>query len=124
MKKVVFVIAALLFSFATVSAKQNPTVDYFNGSWTVLLKGTPNGDVKLVFKFTKVNDSLTGTVIDTTGAEMSVMSKIELGENQVTAYFTAQGYDVNVVLTKKDDDHATGNLLNMFDVDAERVKKQ
>ena len=125
MKKIACMLVTLCISLATITAKaQNPAAAaYFAGSWSVLLKGTPNGDVKMIFKFDKGADTLTGVVQDSTGAELSVMSTVELGENQVTAYFTAQGYDVNVVLTKKDDDHAAGSLLGMFDVDAERKKK-
>jgi hypothetical protein len=36
---------------------------------------------------------------------------------------TSQGYDVSLALTKKDDDHATGSLMGMFDALADRVKK-
>jgi hypothetical protein len=33
------------------------------------------------------------------------------------------GTDVNVVLTKKDEDHITGKALGMFDASGERVKE-
>jgi len=37
-------------------------------------------------------------------------------------YFNAQGYDVNLVMTKKDEDHITGNLIGMFEAEGERLK--
>jgi len=77
----------------------------------------------MVFVIDNASDSLSGVVQDSTGAEVSKISSIEQKENEITVYFNAQGYDVNVVLDKKDDDHATGSLMGMFDVDAERIKE-
>ena len=51
------------------------------------------------------------------------MTNIEQATDKITLYFSTQGYDVNLVLTKKDDDHATGSLMGMFDALADRVKK-
>ncbi|HVX51979.1 MAG TPA: hypothetical protein VHB48_17595 [Chitinophagaceae bacterium] len=123
MKKITVIIAGIFLALSATQVKSQSNADYFTGSWNILLKGTPNGDVKMIFKLDKVNDSLTGIVQDSTGAQISDMSKIEKDENGITVYFTAQGYDVNVMLAKKDDDHVTGSLMNMFDVEGERVKK-
>ena len=76
----------------------------------------------MVFILEQNSDSLSGVVQDTTGMEVSKISSIEQKENEITVYFNAQGYDVNVVLGKKDDDHAAGSLMGMFDTEAERVK--
>lgn len=102
---------------------QTTTADYFAGKWSVLLKGLPQGDSKLVFVLEKKDDKITGVVQDTTGKEISKISNAELKENEVTLYFTAQGYDVNLQLKKKDDDHATGSLMGMFDAEGDRVKE-
>ncbi|HUS03318.1 MAG TPA: hypothetical protein VMY77_16375 [Chitinophagaceae bacterium] len=48
--------------------------------------------------------------------------KAELKDNEVILYFTAKGYDLNLLLKKKDDEHVTGNLLGMFEAEGERVK--
>jgi hypothetical protein len=123
MKKAGLLFTGLFFLLLSVNVKaQSLTADYFAGKWSVLVKGTPNGDAKMIFVLEKKVDSLVGVVQDSTGAEISKISSVEQAENQITAYFTAQGYDVNIVLTKKDDDHATGSLMGMFDADAERVK--
>ncbi len=123
MKKGKSIIIALIMLIAVTGVKaQNATVDYFTGKWSVLLKGTPGGDAKMVFKLDKVNDALTGIVYDTTGAEISKVSNIDQKENEITLSFNAQGYDVTLTLTKKDDDHATGSLMGMFDAEGERVK--
>src|ERR1041385_2614662 len=124
MKKLKSILIASVLITAAFSAKaQTSTAAYFAGKWNVLLKGTPDGDHKMIFVIDNTNDSLSGVVQDTTGAEISKISSIEQKENEITVYFTAQGYDVNVVLDKKDDDHATGSLMGMFDVDADRNKE-
>lgn len=106
------------------SAQSKPGAEYFNGKWSVLLKGTPNGDAKMIFVLENKKDSIAGVVQDSTGTEISKISKAELKDNEVTLYFNAQGYDVNLLLTKKDDDHVTGNLMSMFDAEGERIKKK
>jgi hypothetical protein len=121
MKSFVVILAVLAIGLAVRA--QNPTTEYFRGRWNILCKGTPQGDAKMVFKLEKVSDTLTGVVLDTAGVEISKMSKIEQKDNSITVYFTAQGYDVNVALTKKDDNHVTGSLMAMFDVEGERIKE-
>src|SRR4051812_22993351 len=93
--------------------------DYFTGEWNVLVKGTPNGDAKMVFVLEKKDTTMTGVVQDSTGQEISKISSVELKDTTITVYFNAQGYDVNVVMNKKDDDHVTGSLMSMFDAEGE-----
>jgi hypothetical protein len=124
MKKMKWLVAsAFFFLFAlSVHAQSKTGADYFKGKWSVLLKGTPNGDAKMIFVLENKNDSITGVVQDTAGVEMAKITKTELKDNEVTLYFTTQGYDVNLLLTKKDDDHTTGSLMSMFDAEGERIK--
>ena len=70
----------------------------------------------------KKDSTLTGVVQDSTGKEMSKLDKVEVNGNSATVYFNAEGYDVNVVMNKKDEDHVTGSLMGMFDAEGERVK--
>jgi hypothetical protein len=102
---------------------QTSTADYFVGKWSVLLKGVPGGDAKMIFILEKKDSTITGLVQDTTGKEISKITNAELKANQVTLYFNAQGYDVNLLLAKKDDDHVTGNLMSMFDAEGDRIKE-
>jgi len=111
----------LLLGVAAVNA-QTSTADYFAGKWNVLVKGLPNGDTKMFFVLEKKDTSMTGTVQDSTGTEIAKIDKVELKESTATVYFSAQGYDVNLAMTKKDDDHVTGSLMGMFDAEGERVK--
>ena len=86
------------------------------------MKGLPQGDTKMIFLLEKKEATVSGVVQDTTGKEIAKISNAELKENEVTLYFTTQGYDVNLFLKKKDDDHATGSLMGMFDAEGDRVK--
>jgi hypothetical protein len=125
MKKVGFLSTAffLLLLSTKMFAQSKSGADYFKGTWSVLVKGTPNGDARMIFLLENRNDSITGVVQDTTGTEISKISKVELTDTSANVYFTAQGYDVNLVMNKKDGDHITGNLMSMFDAEGERLKK-
>jgi hypothetical protein len=123
MKKLKSILTGLLLLLFVFGAKaQTANADYFAGKWNVLLKGLPNGDTKMFFVLEKKDTTMTGVVQDSTGTEVAKIDKVELKENTATVYFSAQGYDVNLAMTKKDDDHVTGNLMGMFDAEGERVK--
>ena len=123
MKKVCFFFAGLFFLLLSLNTKaQTSGTDYFAGKWSILVKGTPQGDAKMFFVLEKKDSALTGVVQDSTGKEMSKLDKVEVNGNSATVYFNAEGYDVNVVMNKKDEDHVTGNLMGMFDAEGERVK--
>jgi hypothetical protein len=50
------------------------------------------------------------------------MASVKLDGENLVFEFSIAGYDVSVTLTKKDDNVATGRLMNMFDVIATRKK--
>jgi hypothetical protein len=123
MKKMTQLFAVLFISFLMVGVKaQTSGADYFAGKWNVLLKGLPNGDTKMFFVLEKKDTTITGVVQDSTGNQISKIDRAEISATSVTVYFNAQGYDVNLVMNKKDDDHITGSLMAMFDAEGERVK--
>src|SRR4051812_46738866 len=110
MQKFTSLLAVLLFlvmSF-TSGAQAKTGADYFVGKWNVWVKGTPNGDSKMVFVLEKKDTTLTGSVQDTTGTEIAKIDKVDLSGDKATVYFNANGYDVNLEMNKKDDDHVTG----------------
>jgi hypothetical protein len=112
----------LLLSF-NASAQSKTGAHYFKGKWSILVKGTPGGDSKMFFVLESKNDSIVGIVQDSTGTEISKISSVELKDTSATVYFSTQGYYVNVVMNKKDDDHVKGRLMDMFDTDGERIKE-
>lgn len=110
-----------------IAAKSNAQTqpNYYIGKWDVLLKGLPQGDAHILFKLADSVGHLKGVLVDTTAAHKDVpLTKIEQDGDKVTLYFTTQGYDVNLLLAKKDDDHATGSLMGMFDAVGTRVKEK
>jgi hypothetical protein len=126
MRKINLVFACLMaFVFIAVKAQaQTGTTTYFIGKWDVLVKGLPQGDAHLIFNLADSAGHLKGVLVDTTAAHKDIpLTKVEQADDTATLYFSTQGYDVNLVLKKKDDDHATGSLMGMFDAVADRVKK-
>src|SRR5436190_2942897 len=123
MKKISLLFAWLFFLLISfnLNAQSKAGADYFSGKWSVLIKGIPNGDAKMFIVLEKKDGTMTGVVQDTLGAEISKISKAELTDSTLAIYFTAQGYDVNLLMQKKDNDHIVGNLLSMFDAEGERV---
>jgi hypothetical protein len=109
---------------AKSGAQPQSKPDYFAGKWNILIKGTPGGDSKMLLTFERKDTALTATIKDSTGTEAGSVNKVMENEQSVTVYFTAQGFDVDLMLEKKDDDHMTGNLMGgMFEAEGDRVKE-
>ena len=126
MKKVTLInlMAVILLVIATKVNAQTQT-NYFIGKWDVLVKGLPNGDTHMKFNIADSAGHMKGALLDTTTAHKDVpLTKIEQDGDKITLYFSTQGYDVNLLLAKKDDDHATGSLMGMFDANAIRLKEK
>lgn len=114
---------ALLLLSSNAHAQTKDSTTYFIGSWNVLVKGLPNGDTKMFVNLEKKDTAWAGAILDSTKAEVAKFSKVERKGYTVTVYFFAQGYDVTLYMEKKDEDHVTGNMLNMFDAVGDRVKE-
>jgi len=126
MKKATLInlLAVILVVIATKVNAQTQT-NYFIGKWDVLLKGLPNGDAHMKFNIADSAGHMKGALLDTSAAHKDVpLTKIEQDGDKITLYFSTQGYDVSLLLAKKDDDHATGSLMGMFDADAVRLKEK
>ena len=125
MKQFSLIFAGLFFLLlsSNTNAQSKTGSDYFAGTWNVLVKGTPNGDARMWIVLEKKDTAMTGSVQDSTGKEISKITNVEMNDTSATVYFTAQGYDVNLEMDKKGDDHVTGSLMGMFDAVGDRVKK-
>src|SRR5580765_699131 len=117
-----FVAIVLLVLSLSAHAQEKTAADYFASKWNVVVKGTPDGDRKMVFVLDKTENFITGEVQDTTGKVLSKIVKAEVRANSITLYFSMNDHDVSLELTKKDEDHSSGNAMGMFDAEAERVK--
>jgi hypothetical protein len=124
MKKASFLFGGLflLLLSTSIHAQSKPGASYFSGKWNVLVKGTPNGDARMIMDLQTKKDSLSGVVRDSTGKEISKISSVELTDTSATVHFIAQEYEVYLVMIKKDDDNITGNLMGMFDAEGKRIK--
>ena len=124
MKNVSFLFGGLFLLLLSTNtyAQSKPGAIYFSGKWNVLVKGTPNGDARMIIDLQTKKDSLSRVVRDSTGKEISKISSVELTDTSATVHFTAQEYEVYLVMTKKDDDNITGNLMGMFDAEGKRIK--
>jgi hypothetical protein len=76
----------------------------------------------MIFVLEKKNGSITGIIQDLTGKEISKLTDAELKEGEIVLYYDIQGTEVSLNLKKKDNDHAAGSMMGMFDVEGERVK--
>ncbi len=111
----------LVFAFNTAQAKSDSTT-FYAGKWDVLIKGTPNGDVVLPFTVTSTDGVWAASFTDPESKEEKKVTSIEVVGNDLNTAFSVAGYDVTMTLTKKDDDHANGKLMDMFDCEATRKK--
>jgi len=118
-----FAAISLLIISSNAQAQTKDSTTYFLGSWNVLVKGLPNGDTKMFVNLEKGDTTMTGAILDSMKTEVAKFSKVERKGFTVTVYFVAQGYDVTLFMEKKDEDHVTGNMLNMFDAVGDRVKE-
>jgi cytochrome c len=100
----------------------NAAEAYFLGKWNATAKGTPNGDVTIPVKFESKAGKLTGTFVDPESKEEKAMTGVEIDGAALKMTFSVMGYDITISITKKDDNTATGSLMDMFDVVAVRVK--
>jgi hypothetical protein len=118
MKKI---FSAMLLVLALNVSAFAPT-DFFTGTWEITIIGTPDGDGKLVTTLERKDGQLVGELSDPTGKipDKVPIAKIEDNADKMTLYFTIQGYDVNMDLTKVDDDNLKGSVMGMFEARAVR----
>jgi len=128
MKKVSIILIALFFGIALNSFSQTttpaPATDFFAGKWEISIFGTPQGDVKLGTELIRKDGKLTGELKDLTDSSKPAVpiTLIEEKDGGIEISFSASGYDLTLPLKKEDDDNLKGQLMNMFDAKAKRVK--
>ncbi|WP_128546312.1 hypothetical protein [Larkinella soli] len=125
MKKVsLFLFVFLVGIFINGFAQTADPSDFFAGKWEISVMGTPQGDAKFVTELIRKDGKLTGELKDPSGARPAVpITKIEEEKEKLTIYFnTEQAGEIPIELTKQDDDHLKGNLMNMFEATALRLK--
>ena len=122
MKKLTLIFTVVVGMFLATNASAQTTTDYFPGKWKVTVFGTPQGDAVMFFLLERKDGKLTGVVHDSTDKEMSKFTQVDEKDKNITVYFSAQGYDVNVALEPVPADSVKGSLMGMFDTRGIRVK--
>lgn len=124
MKKSVFLFAGILLVFLSLTMQAQPKsgFEFYNGKWYASFDG-PMGTVKMVIGFEQADDKTIATIKDEAGKELYKVVKTEIKENQATIIFIgSQGSDVDLVMKKKDDDHADCSIMGIYSTLAERKK--
>ncbi len=126
MKKILALVFVLttLFSASAFASKPDPT-DFFAGKWKIVVLGTPNGDATFATNLVRKDGVLTGQlkIVGDDSLPAVDISKVEDDSEKVVIYFSTQGYDVNVELTKVNTDNLKGTLMGMFEAKGTRVKE-
>lgn len=116
-------VLTLVVLFAAISlTKAQTNQNYFVGNWEVLVKGTPQGDVKLPMSFELKDDKIIGKVTNPETKEVATMTSVEMKGEELHAAFSAGGYDLTMVIKKKDEDRFAGTLMEMIEVEGTRLK--
>ena len=124
MKQLSFLLTALFLLVLSVNSNaQTPPADYFAGKWDVLIENLPQGDPRLIVNLQRKDGKLEGSIMDSAQKEITKITKVDESDKGITVYFSTQGYDVNLDMTKQDDDHITANLMGMFDAKGVRIKE-
>jgi hypothetical protein len=123
MKKISLIFTVVLGLLISLNVRAQTNADYFPGKWNITVMGTPGGDSKMNFVLERKDGKLTGAVQDSTGKELTKITKIDEKDKSIIAAFTLQAYDVTLTLDPIDDDHVKGSLMGMFDAKGVRIKE-
>lgn len=126
MKKINLILVLFTLIFTISSFTKADT--FFLGKWEILVVGTPQGDVKFATDIIRKEDGKLECALKVVGADPNAeaipVSNIEEESEKITLYFSAQGYDLSLELTKGEDpDKLKGSLMGMFDAQAVRLKE-
>ena len=125
MKKLSLFVVMFVLGICTQSFSQvNANTDYFAGKWEISIADTPGGNVKMVTDLVRKDGKLTGVLKDPSGTRPdSPILKVEEEKDKMVIYFeSSQAGEVDIVLSKVDNDHLRGQLMNLFEATAERGK--
>lgn len=122
MKKLLLA-SLMLFCVASLVLAATNSPEYFEGKWSVLIKGTPQGDATIPMRFETKDGATKGYFIADESGQENEMSSVSIIDGILTAAFNIQGYDVDINMSEVDAENAAGSLMGMFDLSATRVKE-
>ncbi len=118
-KSILMLFLGLIFG----SLAANAQTEKYVGEWDLVIYGTPNGDAKMQLSLLREEGKLMGRLKPADASELINITQIDEADDSITLYFSAQGYDVNVMLKNEDENNMKGSLMDMFDVTAKRILK-
>lgn len=121
---IIMVVMAFVFVTIQSNAQDQNFEQFYLGKWQLTAYGLPQGDIEMLVMFEKKDGKMCGkisTVDD--NSEAIAFTKVELEGGSITAYYTAQGYDVYFVLEQEEGGKVKGSMMDMFDMEGEKVKE-
>lgn len=124
-KSALLITLVFLFIFSIgINAQTKSGYDFFAGQWNVIVEGAPQGNVKMVVNFEKINNILSASIKDSTGKDLYKVTNAVIDKDQaVITFIGSQSSDVPLTLRKKDEASVTGDIMGMFDVAGKRIIK-
>jgi len=135
MKKQIIVLLVMmsgLVSFAnaanSITTSTDSVGDKFIGVWDMVFKDLPDGDWECQFILKNVDGELKGEltsqeVINKYGKSIEVYD-LEIDGEELSCMYTAEGYDVSIVVEMVDDKTLEGYMMDMFEVLATKSEKK
>jgi hypothetical protein len=113
-----------LFIFsAGMNAQTKTGYDFFAGKWNIIIRSAPQGDVKMVINFEKINEVVSSSIKDSTEKELYKVTNTAIDKDQAVITFTGSQGDVPLTLRKKDETSIEGDIMGMFQVEGRRLRK-
>lgn len=120
-KGIILTMLVIILSL-TANGQAKSGFDYFKGKWDVVAD-SPYGEVKFIVEFGKKDNNVISAIKDSEGKELYEVVKTSVGENRATIRFNGSQGEVAMVLTRKDEDKVTGDIMEgMVPVYGDRVK--
>ncbi|HOU02293.1 MAG: hypothetical protein GT600_10485 [Bacteroidales bacterium] len=118
MKQVIILFSVMIMMMITLlpcklSAQTNSAIeDFFVGKWDIVVQGLTNYDINLSVDIKKIEGEIKGEIsmpsFGVTGVELQ---GITIADSTLAVNTGAIGFDMPLILTKKDEKTLTGSLM-------------
>lgn len=125
MKKAKMILSCLMILTSVIVSAQTKTgYDFFSGKWNVVAAG-PYGDVKMVLTIEKKGDVVISSLNNEDGSILYKVNKTSVNEKYATISFEGSQGPVEMVISKRDEDHVSGDIMGgVASVSGERIKEK
>lgn len=114
----------MILTSVLASAQGKTGFEYFSGKWNVVAAG-PYGDVKMVLTIEKKGDVVISSLNNEDGTTLYKVNKTSVNEKYATISFEGSQGPVEMVISKRDEDHVSGDIMGgVASVSGERIKEK